>query len=93
MKKLTPFPCTACGQCCRRVNFSEQTAFLDRGDGVCTYFDVSNSLCTIYTTRPLICRVEDYYNVYFSEKIEWSDFVAINLSICQNLQEDKLSKM
>ena len=23
--QLSPFPCSACGQCCRRVNLSEQT--------------------------------------------------------------------
>lgn len=32
MNKLTPFPCNSCGKCCRRVNLSEQTRFLDRGD-------------------------------------------------------------
>lgn len=36
---LLPFPCTACGQCCRNVHLSDQTAYLDRGDGTCLHFN------------------------------------------------------
>jgi hypothetical protein len=84
-KPLTPFPCTACGKCCRLVGNSEQTAFLDRGDGVCRHFDEQTNLCTIYETRPLVCRVEDYYRRYLSNKIKWDNFVQINVEICRKL--------
>ncbi|RRD91529.1 YkgJ family cysteine cluster protein [Conchiformibius steedae] len=82
-----PFPCNACGKCCRLVNQSEQTAFLDRGDGVCRHFDESAKLCSIYATRPLVCRVEDYYVVHLSEMMTWQDFVQMNVSICDKLQQ------
>lgn len=84
-KKRTPFPCNSCGKCCRRVNMSDETRFLDRGDGVCKNFDEQTNLCTIYTERPLVCRVEDYYKKHLSEKIEWDEFVRINVKICESL--------
>ena len=82
-----PFPCNSCGQCCRRVALSIQTAYLDRGDGVCRHFDEPTSLCSIYEERPLICRVEDYYKAYLSEQISWTQFVQINVEICQQWQQ------
>lgn len=84
-KELTTFPCTSCGKCCRRVNLSEQTAYLDRGDGICYYFNEQTNLCTIYNERPLVCRVEDYYKLHFANKISWEDFVKLNLEICHKL--------
>lgn len=84
-----PFPCNACGECCRRVNQSKQTAFLDRGDGTCRYFDETSKLCTIYQERPLVCRVEDYYVVYLSNKITWQEFVQLNIKICRQFQLHK----
>lgn len=83
--ELSSFPCTVCGKCCRRVNLSEQTSVLDRGDGVCQYFNEQTNLCNIYETRPLVCRVEDYYKTYLSHLYEWDEFVKMNLEICKNL--------
>ena len=82
---LTPFPCTACGKCCRLVGNNAQTSFLDRGDGVCRYLNEQTKLCTIYETRPLVCRVEDYYRRYLADQISWDKFVRINLEICEKL--------
>lgn len=82
---LEPFPCTACGKCCRHVDKSEQTAFLSRGDGVCQFFDETTNLCTIYEERPLVCRVEDYYSTYLADKISWEEFVKLNLEVCERL--------
>ena len=82
---MQPFPCTACGKCCRRVGESEQTAFLDRGDGICRHFDVLTHLCKIYENRPLVCRVEDYYKIHLRHMYEWDDFVKINLDLCEKL--------
>lgn len=85
-RQSSPFPCNACGECCRRVNQSEETTFLDRGDGTCRYFDEQTKLCTIYENRPLVCRVEDYYVAHLSQIITWHDFVQINVSFCQKWQ-------
>lgn len=89
MTVLTSFPCNACGECCRRVDKSEYTRFLDRGDGTCRHFNEDSKLCQIYHSRPLVCRVEDYYRKHLREKYEWQDFIQINIAICKSLQEEK----
>ena len=82
-----PFPCTACGKCCRHVDLSEATAYLSRGDGICRHFDKQTKLCTIYHERPLVCRVEDYYRSHLATEYTWPQFVAVNLEICARLPE------
>lgn len=83
---MNPFPCTACGHCCRNVHLSEKTAFLDRGDGVCRHLNTDTHLCSIYEDRPLVCRVEDYYKTHLTEQYTWDEFVRLNLQICHKLQ-------
>ena len=83
---LKPFPCNACGLCCLRVNKSVETAFLDRGDGVCRHLNEQQHLCTIYDKRPLVCRVTDYYQENLSSEISWETFVELNVQICNELQ-------
>ncbi|WP_439259257.1 YkgJ family cysteine cluster protein [Lonepinella sp. BR2930] len=82
---LTPFPCNACGKCCQRVYLSEETAYLDRGDGTCQHFDDHSHLCTIYDKRPLVCRVEEYYKQNLSHIYQWDEFVKMNLKVCDLL--------
>ena len=48
MEANTPFPCDACGKCCRHVNLSEQTSYLDRGDDICHYFNESTNFMLYY---------------------------------------------
>lgn len=82
------FPCYACGQCCKNVDKSNETKFLDRGNGVCRNFNEENMLCNIYEERPLVCRVEEYYKASLSDTYEWEDFVQINLEICEILSKN-----
>lgn len=86
MTVLKPFPCDACGLCCRRVSESVETAFLDRSDGVCRHFDEQTHLCTIYDERPLVCRVEEYYQANLSSVVTWYAFIDLNVKICNELQ-------
>ena len=85
---MKPFPCTQCGACCRQVHLSPETAFLDRGDNVCQYFDEVTNLCDIYEYRPMVCRVEEYYQKYLSNQFEWQEFIDINLKICKELEDN-----
>lgn len=70
---MTPFPCTSCGECCRRVGQrlaaideapedvrEHLRAFPYRTDakGACEQLDEAGR-CRVYETRPLICRVDD----------------------------------
>ncbi|MFQ1048682.1 YkgJ family cysteine cluster protein [Avibacterium paragallinarum] len=88
MNNLTNFPCNACGKCCQKVGFHELTKFLDRGDGTCFYFDEKTNLCQIYKSRPLICRVKDYYLENLSHKYSWSEFIRLNIEVCEILQKE-----
>ena len=45
------FNCNKCGLCCQNLN--EYYLDLDRGDGVCRYFNEKTRLCDIYEKRPM----------------------------------------
>lgn len=81
------FPCTQCGLCCKHVNLSPQTAFLDRGDGICHHLNLNTNLCSIYENRPSICNVNKQYNEVYRKKMPWVTFVELNLNICDLLQK------
>lgn len=85
MKK---FKCIKCGLCCTHLkDFLGLYADLDRGDGVCQYYDVKKKLCTIYDHRPLKCNVEKsyalIYNAYYSEE----EYYALMKAGCKKLQK------
>ncbi|WP_312548705.1 YkgJ family cysteine cluster protein [Massilia sp.] len=80
-----PFPCNGCGKCCRQVGHSVATAWLDRGDGTCRHFGDADNRCGIYAQRPLVCRVEEYYERHLATQVTWTEFVRINLDICAKL--------
>ena len=82
------FPCTQCGECCRRVSVSEVTRPLDRGDGVCRHFDEPTNGCTIYETRPLTCRVDAYYEAHLRDQIALPAFYRLNAELCNAMQEE-----
>lgn len=66
------FECDCCGECCRNLHKSKLYAALDRGDGTCRY--LNDNLCSIYDERPLLCRVDDCYEVFFAEKLSREEF-------------------
>ena len=84
---MKDFPCNSCGKCCRNIgnNSSSIAKVLNRGDGICQFLDLDSNLCTIYEFRPLLCRVKDAYHVFYSDKYEWDEFVALNKNICDQL--------
>lgn len=79
------FDCNQCGACCQSIRLSEETTFLDRGDGVCKYFDDLNSKCSIYEHRPDICNVRVMYEQRYQQQVSWYDFTHINKLACENL--------
>ena len=80
-----PFPCTACGQCCRNVHLSRLTEYLSRGDGICRYLDENSNLCSIYEERPLGCNVDKFFKLFLKDKISWLDYVRQNSDFCRVL--------
>lgn len=79
------FKCDVCGCCCRNLKNSELYAELDRGDGVCKY--LSGNLCSIYENRPLLCRVDESYDLLFSSLMTREEFYKRNEKGCKKLKE------
>ncbi|PQJ97628.1 YkgJ family cysteine cluster protein [Chromatium okenii] len=83
---MNAFPCNRCGACCQNTNLSTKTTFLDRGDGLCRYFNEEEKLCSIYNERPDICRIGLQYQLNYQDTIIWDDFVTLNLQACEYLR-------
>ena len=80
------FKCSKCGCCCRNVTNYEPASFLDRGDGVCKYFNEKDRLCSIYEFRPEFCRVDKMYKMY-KDKMTWDEYLELNYESCEYLRE------
>lgn len=80
------FECDACGECCRNLNKSDLYKDLDRGDGVCKY--LKGNLCSIYDERPLLCRVDESFELYFKNTMSKEDFYNLNYKACRFLKEN-----
>lgn len=78
------FICDKCGECCRNLNLSWVYHKLDRGDGVCRFLD--GNLCSIYETRPLLCRIDESYETLFKEKMDKEDYYRLNYAICNKIK-------
>lgn len=87
---INNFPCDKCGLCCKRVGIAADTAFLDRGDGVCKHYCDKTKLCLIYAERPLVCRVNDYYMRFLVEKMTWADYVGLNVEMCRLIKLEEV---
>lgn len=79
------FQCDKCGECCRNLCLSPLYAGLDRGDGICKY--LSGNLCSIYNSRPLLCRVDESYNVFFKGVMSIEDYYRMNYQACMKLKD------
>lgn len=81
---MSHFNCDGCGACCRSVG--HLVPFLASVDGVCVELDTDTNRCKIYESRPLICRVDDYYTEHCKDMTldEWYQF---NYDACKKLKE------
>ena len=77
------FDCDCCGCCCRNLKKSELYADLDRGDGTCIY--LKDNLCSIYNTRPLLCRIDEYYEKFFYSVMSREEYYLLNKQECEKL--------
>lgn len=72
--------------CCKNVNLSEETQWLDRGDGICKHLDTKDNDCKIYDSRPDICNVRVQYKNKYSKEHSWEGFVELNVQVCNILK-------
>lgn len=82
------FVCDCCGLCCMNLKKSEIYSDLDRGDGVCKFFDEKTRLCSIYSERPLKCNVDEMYETYFKSKLSKEVYYELNYNACKKLKEE-----
>lgn len=80
------FPCNKCGACCRNIRNSDLTIVLDRGDGICKFYNDETKLCSNYDNRPAICRVTSYYQEHLSKEMSWENYLNLNIEACKKLQ-------
>ena len=78
------FNCDMCGECCRHLDRSVIYEKLNRGDGVCRYL-VGNK-CSIYEIRPLLCRIDESYEMLFKSIISKDEYYRLNYEACENLK-------
>ena len=76
------FPCDRCGLCCRHIKRDK----MPNENGVCKYLDENTNLCKIYENRPVICRVDDYYERYCKDTMTREEFYAVNLENCKMIK-------
>ena len=69
------FKCDKCGQCCRNLYKSPIYEALHNGDGICKY--LNGNICSIYETRPLVCRVDESYDVFFKEQMSYEEYIGL----------------
>lgn len=82
------FVCDRCGECCRHVNLSPLYSYLDRGDGVCKY--LRGNVCSIYDMRPLLCRIDESYDMFFKDRMSKEDYYRLNYEACNKMKQDYL---
>lgn len=74
------FQCDQCGECCRHLDRSPLYSGLHNGDGVCRF--LKGNLCSIYDTRPLLCRVDESYQTFFKDKLSYEEYIQLNYKYC-----------
>lgn len=81
------FLCDMCGECCRHLNASALYKDLNRGDGICRYLD--GNKCSIYSSRPLLCRVDESYDRFFKEVYTKDEYYRLNYEACERLKKEE----
>jgi len=76
----TGFPCTGCGVCCRVGPRLVKGWPLNADGSACAYLGADNR-CTIYGTRPAICRVG-------TQPVPLAQTFAASAAICNRMQEE-----
>ncbi|AQQ60520.1 flagellin N-methylase [Helicobacter bilis] len=93
MKEIhnTGFPCTSCGACCKNIAGIKELESYDLGNGVCRFLD-SNNMCSIYDSRPSICRVDIMFEKVYFKHYSKEEFYRLNVEACKTLQEKESVK-
>lgn len=83
------FFCDRCGLCCRNIKNIVELQNFNRGDGICKYFDETTNLCKIYEKRPIVCRVDEFYEKYLKNQMDKKEYYKKNYEVCLILKGEK----
>ena len=81
------FVCDKCGECCRNLHKSPVYKDLHDGDGVCRYLD--GNVCSIYEDRPLYCRINECYEIFYKDTLDYDEYLRLNYESCEILKQHK----
>jgi len=81
------FPCTKCGLCCQNISNIPELKDFDLGNGICKHFNLITNSCKIYSTRPLICKIDEMYEKKYYEEFTRKNFYILNAKACNSMQE------
>jgi Fe-S-cluster containining protein len=80
------YSCERCGLCCQNLKNSDLYTHLHNGDGICRYLNRVTKSCSIYENRPLICRIDDYYEKYLKTVLTREEYYDKNKASCKMMQ-------
>lgn len=69
------------------LKLSELYSDLDRGDGICKYFDITSKLCSIYINRPDKCNVDKIYENVYKDTFYLEEYYELNYEACKRLKK------
>lgn len=84
MNSKIEFNCSRCGECCGHIDKVPQLAQFDIGNGTCIH--LHDNLCSIYLSRPEVCRVDTMYEKYYSNQYTRDEFYRLNEDACTQLK-------
>ena len=56
--------------------------------GVCKYLNEDTNLCRIYSTRPIFCNIDAYYEKYLKNTMTREYFYERNKEACRKMQNE-----
>lgn len=59
-------------------------------NGACKFLDEKTNLCRIYSTRPIFCNVDAYYEKYLRNVMTREEFYRQNKAACQKLRSSEI---
>ena len=93
---VNSFKCHGCGQCCRGMGAALAQAaqqpepfrsallafpYVVTPEGACSQLLPSGG-CGVYETRPLVCRVDDFYDAHLTAQLPRPVWHALNAALC-----------
>lgn len=84
------FRCDCCGLCCMNLHGSDLYDDLNRGDGICCFFDEKTKLCTIYENRPDKCNIDRMYELIFKDSMSREQYYQMNYDACNELKKRRI---